>query len=676
MSLPHTQKLQATQTTQTAPLDLSAYFQQCYEENLAYFQQHHPELYTFALSHNPKNSVLGVSDAGYPTLIDIKTQNQLTEDDPRQQIAHYLENYVKSPEFMTYGPKLFPRNPVTSRTHLTQFINKLNDAVPATDKPCQITRKTPIPLAICFGQQLGHITELSAKTYNIRHIVIYEPDLDHFYASLFVQRYDRLSEPFNADNKSITFIVGDCPNRLCNSIYDFVRQNGYFLVANVLLLEPHPTERTAYAKQRYQTLAPRMSQGWGFFTDELRGLTQTLENGRQGLNIFAPDQSKPTPLADTPCYVIGNGPSLDRCIEFLKKHQENILIISAGTTIHTLLKNDIKPDLHVEIERAKSTYRHLAPLAANGSLEKIPLMTLNTVVPAATNLFSNAYTLLKEGDLGSEMLIENHYAPNAILPLSHPLVGNGATAIAIRLGCKKIFLMGMDLSRSESGQVHSQDSLYNDPEHPYQDKTRKFNYTTQGNLGGKVQTDQLFDSSRLSLELLIEAHPTRTFFNIGDGIRILGTTPLQGPEFIPVTDGHDIESNLNKTLENIASLRLSDPSIVEIGRAVAQNTSCLLHQIQQLLWRKKDASVETALTSFSDQISVLTHSTNQTAAPYRLLKGSLAYLQSQIIYNLLFITTQKARATYLATARSIFIKYLKSVEQQMHRKLSPDKLTP
>lgn len=675
MPLPQTQAIEPEQTTQAPPLDLSVYFQKCYEENLVYFQQHHPELYTFALSHSPKKSALGISDAGYPTLIDVKTQKQLTEDDPRQQIANYLENYVKSPEFMTYGPKIFSRKPLTSRTHLTPFINKLNDAVPTTHEPCQVTPETPIPLAICFGQQLGHITDLSAKAYNIRHLVIYEPDPDHFYASLFVQRYDQLSKPFNTDNKSITFVIGDCPNRLCNTIYEFVRQNGYFLIANVLLLEPHPTDRTAHAKQRYRTLAPRMTQGWGFFSDELRGLTQTLENGRQGLNIFVPDQSKPSPLADAPCYVVGNGPSLDRCIDFLRKHQKHILIISAGTTIHTLLKNDITPNVHVEIERAKATYHHLEPLASKGLLETIPLMTLNTVAPTATALFPDVYTLLKEGDLGSEMLMENNLAPDAILPLSHPLVGNGAAAIGIRLGCKKIFLIGMDLSVTENGQVHSQDSLYNDPEHPFQDKTRKFSYTTQGNLGANVQTDPLFDSARLSLELLIENHPAHTFFNIGDGIRIVGTTPLQGPEFISVCGDQDIETLLTKTLESITPLTLSKASIIDIEHTVTKSTSCMLHQIQQLLWPRKSATVETVLTSFSDQVSVLAYSTNDTAAPFRLLKGSLAYLQSQIIYNLLFINSQKARATYLASARCIFIKYIKSVEQLMHQKLSTDSLT-
>lgn len=669
--------------TSTEPLDLTVYFQRCYEENLSYFQQHHPELYTFALSHRPKNATLAISDAGYPTLIDVNTQQQLTEEDPRQEIANYLARSTQSPDFITYGPKTFSRKSITAQDHVALFLKDLNAAVPPNDAPCQLTPETPIPLAICFGQQLGHITALAPDTYNIRHLVIYEPDPDHFYASLFVQRYAQLNKPFDSDYRSITFVIGDCPNRLCNAIYDLVRQSGYFLIANMLLLESRPTERTQAAKKQFKNLAPRLTQGWGYFSDEMRGLAQTLENANRGMNIFTPEANAPKPLADIPCCVVGNGPSLDRCLDFLKQHHASLFIISAGSTLHTLLKNNITPDLHVEIERTDGTYQHLNRLAAGGSytatdtdtahntddtknpLSNIPLMTLNTIVPQVTSLFDNAYALLKEGDLGSEMLIEHQHTPNAVLPLTHPLVGNGAAAIAVRLGCKHIYLMGMDLSVTDTGLIHSTDSVYNDPAHPLKESERRFNYTTQGNLGGTVQTDSLYDSSRLSLELLIDEHPDRTFFNIGDGIRIIGTTPLQGPKYISVTNNLDKHAALVKTLQSFTPVTISRAQVGQISGEVITNTAHTLQQMHKLLWPKKSTTADAVLTSFADQINILTHSKKNSAAPFRLLKGAMAYLQTQIVYNLLFITTDKARQKYIQHARNMLIRYFKVCKEQL-----------
>ena len=54
---------------------------------------------------------------------------------------------------------------------------------------------------------------------------------------------------------------------------------------------------------------------------------------------------------EQPVFVVGNGPSLDSSLAFLKKNSDDIIIISCGTAIRALLKNNIKPDLHIEMER-------------------------------------------------------------------------------------------------------------------------------------------------------------------------------------------------------------------------------------------------------------------------------------------------------------------------------------
>ena len=40
-------------------------------------------------------------------------------------------------------------------------------------------------------------------------------------------------------------------------------------------------------------------------------------------------------------------------MDFLRENQDKIIIISCGTTLKALLKNNITPDIHVEMERTK-----------------------------------------------------------------------------------------------------------------------------------------------------------------------------------------------------------------------------------------------------------------------------------------------------------------------------------
>ena len=91
--------------------------------------------------------------------------------------------------------------------------------------------------------------------------------------------------------------------------------------------------------------------------------------------------------------IVASGPSLDRNIEELKSIQNSITIISAGSAIGSLLRNDIQPDYAVLLENNKSVFRDMCQLVGEGyDLKQITLIASITVDPRIASLFGSFIT--------------------------------------------------------------------------------------------------------------------------------------------------------------------------------------------------------------------------------------------------------------------------------------------
>jgi len=107
-----------------------------------------------------------------------------------------------------------------------------------------------------------------------------------------------------------------------------------------------------YFKKHYV----RQVMGWGFFDDALIGIAQGLRSlPKTKVAHFQGRDVLPKWVTDIPVFILGNGPSLDQGIELIKEVREQVLLISCGSTINTLSKLGVTPDIHVDIERMKQT---------------------------------------------------------------------------------------------------------------------------------------------------------------------------------------------------------------------------------------------------------------------------------------------------------------------------------
>ncbi|MFL9598655.1 6-hydroxymethylpterin diphosphokinase MptE-like protein, partial [Aeromonas veronii] len=89
--------------------------------------------------------------------------------------------------------------------------------------------------------------------------------------------------------------------------------------------------------------------GWGFFDDNIYALAHSHTHLQDGIPFLKRWRNSST-FEQVPVFVVGNGPSLDQSIEFIRQHQQQAIIIACGTAVSALYKTGIKPDIYVAVE--------------------------------------------------------------------------------------------------------------------------------------------------------------------------------------------------------------------------------------------------------------------------------------------------------------------------------------
>ena len=286
------------------------------------------------------------------------------------------------------------------------------------------------------------------------------------------------------------------------------------------------SNKTTDAFKLISELEYRYKSGWGFCEDEIIGISHTLANISDNKAAILLEKAKKY-KKEQPVFIIGNGPSLDNDLAYIKANQENVIIISSGTSLKPLLNYGITPDIHVEQERPKSIYQWVKKIGYEELLKEIPLLCLNTVYPGILNLFKQPYVMLKAGDAGTSFI--HDFVSDKYLELffCNPTVTNASTSGAVAMGFKEMYLFGLDYGFKSEKEHHAKGSIYQDIEN----FTMTGDFKVPANFGGELFTRRVFDSSRGVLEMLLEQNPTVKCFNASDGAAIKLTTPMRSQNF-------------------------------------------------------------------------------------------------------------------------------------------------
>ena len=499
-----------------------------FDKNLSLFQQRFPGIYKLLKSHRPTNVVLKLDPNRQINLVDVSARAYIYNGIPRDICKQQIAEFTKDARVRRFR---VVKSPEQNERHLhIQGLNALIDQYTQKEAPRQKTTPKLISNLVISGIGLGyHLQDVIAE-HDIQNIFLYENCVDSFFGSMHTIDWTAIVNRFTEDNKSIAFCIGITPEQALAQIETAIHQIG--LHSHIFTFVIKHTQRQCETDfiDTYMKEIRSFVGGLGYFDDERIGLAHAYHNLKSNHPVFV---SRKTHKRKTRVLIVGNGPSLDDHKEYLEKNQDNVVIISCGTALTSLIRMGIKPDFHVEMERPSFIEEVLNLGTSKEERKGITLLCLHTVSPKTIACFDDAAYAIKPNDAGTP-LVHEYFHPEKIseLAFSNPTVTNCALSFAASMGFMDVHLVGVDLGIPDSGKHHSEKSIYYDiARHKSNlDKkkpVKKQTHYREANFGGEIKTTPVLDNSRSAMERLLEfitrAFPDFRCINSNSGVKIKNT---------------------------------------------------------------------------------------------------------------------------------------------------------
>jgi hypothetical protein len=535
---------------QTLQLQLEVRF----KKNMAIFKEAARDIYDQFIDYQPKELRLMFTSEGYLNLVNYQLANKpVYESEPQEFIEKQVQDFLNRPAFSSVS---FSKSKIMNDAHIhPPLINHLIDSYAPLSDTLRISSDKPIGLLIMTGCGLGYQIPALLKQTDIYNLCIFDPHKDSFYAALHCIDWGEIIGYFLRPGRMIKLFIGLEPSDAMSDLKLLTDRIGLHNIVYTFLYRHFGSSKEEAFINLYRKEFHLNASGTGFFDDEQVSFAHTLANLNRGTPLFLHNPKKDTPLP--PLLLVGNGPSLDKHIEFLQRNRPNTIIFSCGTALSSLAKKGIKPDFHIEMERNIDVKDWLEVGTQPEDRQGVTLLCLNTCAPEVIALFDKACMAKKPNDCGEKIiedalaLLAPKYQGLKSLALCNPTVTNAGLSFAISMGFKEIYLVGVDLGMSAEGDHHSTLSPY----HSLAKKTQlkdlsplentKTNYMIKGNFVEQVSTSLYLDSTRVNMQILL-TYCERTLgdvrvYNSNDGAFIQGTKP------IPLTDIQDFPPLPDKT---------------------------------------------------------------------------------------------------------------------------------
>lgn len=642
--------------------------QQVFAENMDAFKHYMKPIYNFYLDYQPSAVFIDMDINGH---LNLKQNDApIYPGDPKTAHKLQFERFKESPRHFRFKPIINNPGPV-KKGHFAHsyFLAKIDELGQAALEQDRDPNPTFMPTLLLLGIGMGYHLEMLHDHYDIRNLLLYEPNPDVFYAAMFLIRFTPLLKHFTTGTNSITIKIDGLPGEFCNEVSKLSLERGTFNVCKIYLYRHYNSTATDDTFSQLHHIAHRLMQGWGFFEDELISLNHSAINCKKPMSLIRNDRKNMPPQA-LPAFIIANGPSLDADLAYIKAHRDSAIIFSAGSTIFTLYQAGITPDYHVDIERTwgPTTSSRKVPQEFR---EKVTLLTLNTTLFTMLELYPKHAFCLKANDTGTHLLSDQIPADfdNALIHCN-PLAGNGALAFALRLGFKDLVFFGLDMGSVDGNQHHASSSLYYKKDHPFYNPKKRDDFKLQRpcNRGGTMHTSELLDFSRYAVEVAIHSFTGIRAQNCSIGLEITGCTAVnsQDLEFENKPEAKTqlidkIESELFRTFEH------EDSQIDDNLNALRDQIFDLSQRLLQC-FNPLPTTIKGTLDCFAEQLKILEDLQETQVIPTRMWLGTCRYLHCNIATWLINLredsdTTQK----YITDSLKVATDYIHTVMELYDR---------
>lgn len=638
--------------------------------NLTLLKEKMPRVYDAFKDYKPTNTGVAIDSDGNENLYN-NGKFAYTES-PREFAKKQVDKFLNNPIYSHYNIKhAVDVGIVFKHSALLKSIHNVRNEE-TNNKVSRPTNENRLEFVCFLGGGLGYQIEELLNKKVVRNVFLFEPNFNSFYALLHCIELRPLFNKCLSQGGVFTIRVGGDEHTMSNEISKLLMEQGRFNMSLIHFFQHYDSPLMTKAMDKMKEVAHRWHGGWGFFEDEIIGISHTLTNLKNRLPVIKSANSYKNKLKNFPLFIVANGPSLDSAIAFLKENQDNIIIISCGTAMRALLVNNIKPDIHIEMERPASLYAHLEAVnnLENKSikLNDINIVALNTVYDGVLKFFKQAYLLTKVNDAGGALIRYLDKKKMYSYPLgTNPTVTNAALATAVELGFTKVYLVGTDFGYISNEHHHSKHSFYYDKNFKGQEgmkKNMETKNTVKGNFTERVFTNNLFDSAKSNVELLLTHYPHVKAYNTSNGAYIRGT---QAKNINDIA----FKSKLTNKSKKVISL-LSDASSLELlsEKSVDNYIIDTQHTLMQLLEQLIAITTpyfttrEQLVNAFTLQHQLILKMHKENEMVYILIQGTFKYFQTYILSNTYYYDDLAKRAEFMNACIDAFHAHLDDIYKE------------
>jgi hypothetical protein len=628
-----------------------------------------PPIYEMFKNYTPVDAGVVINDEGN---IDLYNEKQFVYGgNPEGFAKQQATKFVKDPLFFNLElENVGDSNFLYDHLRVLNTIEKKREAE-VTSTPTFNEKR--LDFVCMMGIGLGYQIEELLAQKQVKNLYLCEPSKDIFYAMLHCIELRPIIEHCINNGGEVTVNTGNDYDNMLDGINTVLRRIGRFYLPRFYIYKHYDSVTTDNFISKLKQTGYRLAFGFGFMEDEIIGFRHTLANLKLGYKVCKKPSEFINSEPNRPVFIVANGPSLDFSLKFLKENKNDIIIVSCGTTLRALLKNNIKPDIHVEMERPVemlAIMEEVEKQQENSSLKlkDIQIIALSTVYPELLKNFKSPLLFRKVNDAGGEFMnkldsLNVYTAPEN----SNPTCPNAAMTFILSLGFQEIYLIGTDFGYVSGEHHHSKDSFYYDekyrsttPDKGGIDCNMTEKMSRKGNFRDSVFTNEVFDSSRIGIEMLLSKQIDINTYNCADGALIAHTKPLLIQD-IKLSDNAlckevFLSQLLNSAFDNRAFTKNKLEKMTDKTFKVLKVT---LEQLMLIIDKKVNSREELA-DLFSAQHKLLREllSREEYRFNYWMIQGTFQYLQTYIMSNAFMYDDLIKRNEFMNYSLELFREHL------------------
>lgn len=478
---------------------VAAFFEKRLQDNLSAFKKFSPDIYNLFSGYSESRYYLVFDQDGNANLWDAEAEKLLYSEDIYQASLKNYERYksksVVKPIFCVPPNRDAPIKPYmpVHETAIrgvgdaqlemlsevsTQWAKKaigsysrlingqFSEIEDQGDSDLSLHIPRHIGCLVCLSAGIGLDLELLYKDIDVNQLYVLEPEPDIFYASLQLVDWAGFLAHMKDGGKGVKIIINDDYTQLAEELVRSGMDLGRHIFANAYFYSGFYQEGYEELYSEVKKHVDRdMFTGFGFYDDSRVSVAHTFNNIKSGIPCIQSNRriDKVHGQSKIPLFIIGNGPSLDDDIDFIKSSADKCFIMSCGTSISALYSNGIKPDVHVELERMADSIGLIEKMGGDVAnyLKDILFVGMSQVHPGVFDLFDLCGQMPKDMETGSLFLF------NLFKDRGVPLVsGVGPSCVhtgfvtAVLLGFRDIYFFGVDMGYKDRQYHHSKYSIY------------------------------------------------------------------------------------------------------------------------------------------------------------------------------------------------------------------------